>query len=416
MDTKQTKNYGTTYFALAFIVAVLFELYFIMTNPYNYFMLIGIGIIMLITGYLTFDSIAKSKADAANRLAEQNDMMLKASKAIYLATKRSSQEAQNQHIQNIKAIEYFMNNMISNEKDMVNLMIAKNEEIVAKQITTKTEADDMSSLIEQLSASNAKLAKEVQSVITVNELVKANADLVKNVREVLHGNQSSLNTDNISEYISDAVGDILNDSEQADKMTPISDSSNTNTSYDIPGQNVSVGQEQSQTIMNDQTDITNTDIDFDNISDNFNVNTLDDVSEDFSINTLDDLSEDFSTEDIVINEFSSTEDTAVSDISVPMEQEPDEFDFESFELPELDSNVHIEESEAATSQEIIDDVNISTLNDMVSVEGDTIVPEISEELDKEMSEEPSDNVTSELEEIPNRQLTEEEIAALFANL
>ncbi|MDE6698544.1 MAG: hypothetical protein K2J91_03600, partial [Lachnospiraceae bacterium] len=134
------------------------------------------------------------------------------------------------------------------------------------------------------------------------------------------------------------------------------------------------------------------------------------------INTLDNLSEDFSTEDIVINEFSSTEDTAVSDISVPMEQEPDEFDFESFELPELDSNVHIEESEAATSQEIIDDVNISTLNDMVSVEGDTIVPEISEELDKEMSEEPSDNVTSELEEIPNRQLTEEEIAALFANL
>lgn len=382
MDTKQTKNYGTTYFALAFIVAVLFELYFIMTNPYNYFMLIGIGIIMLITGYLTFDSIAKSKADAANRLAEQNDMMLKASKAIYLATKRSSQEAQEQHIQNIKAIEYFMNNMISNEKDMVNLMIAKNEEIVAKQITTKTEADDMSSLIEQLSASNAKLAKEVQSVITVNELVKANADLVKNVREVLHGNQSSLNTDNISEYVSDAVGDILNDSEQADKMTPISDSSNTNTSYDGPDQ----------------------------------INTLDDVSEDFSINTLDNLSEDFSTEDIVINEFSSTEDTAVSDISVPMEQEPDEFDFESFELPELDSNVHIEESEAATSQEIIDDVNISTLNDMVSVEGDTIVPEISEELDKEMSEEPSDNVTSELEEIPNRQLTEEEIAALFANL
>lgn len=416
MDTKQTKNYGTTYFALAFIVAVLFELYFIMTNPYNYFMLIGIGIIMLITGYLTFDSIAKSKADAANRLAEQNDMMLKASKAIYLATKRSTQEAQKQHIQNIKAIEYFMNNMISNEKDMVNLMIAKNEEIVAKQITTKTEADDMSSLIEQLSASNAKLAKEVQSVITVNELVKANADLVKNVREVLHVNQSSLNTDNLSAYISDAVGDISNDSEQADKMTPMSDSSNTNTSYDVPDQNVSVGQEQSQTITNDQTDITNTDIDFDNISDSFNVNTLDDVSEDFSINTLDNLSEDFSTEDIVINEFSSTEDTAVSDISVTMEQEPDEFDFESFELPELDSNVHIEESEAATSQEIIDDVNISTLNDMVSVEGDTIVPEISEELDKEMSEEPSDNVTPELEEIPNRQLTEEEIAALFANL
>lgn len=394
MDTKQTKNYGTTYFALAFIVAVLFELYFILTDPYNYFMLIGIGIIMLITGYLTFDSIAKARADAKNRLAEQNDMMLKASKAIYLATKRSSQEAEKQHIQNIKVIEYFMNNMISNEKEMVNLLISKNEEIVAKQITTKSEADDMSSLIEQLSASNAKLAKEVQSVITVNELVKANADLVKNVREVLHGNTSALNTENLSEYILDAVGDTSDNSEQVSKMPASYNSSNAATSYDISNQNAASKPKQSQ----DMSDIL-PDIDFDNIPENYNINTLDDASD----NT-------------VINEFSSTEDTYVSDISVPMEQEPDEFDFESFELPEAADEVNIEDAETATSQEIIDDVNISALNDMISTEGDTIAPEISEELDMEMSEEASHNIESESEENPNQQLTEEEIAALFANL
>lgn len=384
MDTKSNKNYGTTFFALAFIVAIFFELYFIMTNPYNYFMLIGIGIIMIILGYLTFDSISKAKEAATKQLNEQNEMMLKASKAIYLATKRNTQEAQKQHAQNIKAIEYMMNNMISNEKDMVNAMITKNEEIAAKQITAKPEGNDMSSLIEQLSASNAKLAKEVQSAITVNELVKANADLVKNVREVLGNSQSALDNSNLTSYVNSAV--------------------NTNANINA------------------------------NTTASMNVNTASTTAPVANNTTIDTPVVNIPVADTPIAEAPATNDTPVVDTPIveapsaelypassaastdDMEQEDDEFDFESFEIPEDADDVQITDGDTASSKEIIDDVNVSALDDMVETEGTTIAPEVSSELDKEMSSTPSDSAMAGLDDNPNRQLTEEEIAALFANL
>lgn len=382
MDTKPNKNYGTTFFALAFIVAIFFELYFIMTNPYNYFMLIGIGIIMIILGYLTFDSISKAKEAAAKQLNEQNEMMLKASKAIYLATKRNTQEAQKQHAQNIKAIEYMMNNMISNEKDMVNAMITKNEEIAAKQITAKPEGNDMSSLIEQLSASNAKLAKEVQSAITVNELVKANADLVKNVREVLGNSQSALDNSNLTSYVNSAMN----------SSAVVNGATNTNTNA--------------------------------NTTASVNVNTASTtapVQEAFSntaANVVSEPTANIPVADTPIVEAPSAELYPASSAASTddMEQEDDEFDFESFEIPEDADDVQITDGDTASSKEIIDDVNVSALDDMVETEGNTIAPEVSSELDKEMSSTPSDSATAGLDDNPNRQLTEEEIAALFANL
>lgn len=386
MDTKPNKNYGTTFFALAFIVAIFFELYFIMTNPYNYFMLIGIGIIMIILGYLTFDSISKAKEAAAKQLNEQNEMMLKASKAIYLATKRNTQEAQKQHAQNIKAIEYMMNNMISNEKDMVNAMITKNEEIAAKQITAKPEGNDMSSLIEQLSASNAKLAKEVQSAITVNELVKANADLVKNVREVLGNSQSALDNSNLTSYVNSAVN----------SSAVVNGAANTNTNANINA----------------------------NTTTSVNVNTASTtapVQEAFSntaANVVSEPTANIPVADTPIVEAPSAELYPASSAASTddMEQEDDEFDFESFEIPEDADDVQITDDDTASSKEIIDDVNVSALDNMVETEGNTIAPEVSSELDKEMSSTPSDSAMAGLDDNPNRQLTEEEIAALFANL
>ena len=401
MDTKPNKNYGTTFFALAFIVAIFFELYFIMTNPYNYFMLIGIGIIMIILGYLTFDSISKAKEAAAKQLNEQNEMMLKASKAIYLATKRNTQEAQKQHAQNIKAIEYMMNNMISNEKDMVNAMITKNEEIAAKQITAKPDGNDMSSLIEQLSASNAKLAKEVQSAITVNELVKANADLVKNVREVLGNSQSTLDNSNLTSYVNSAMN----------SSAVVNGATNTNTNANINA----------------------------NTTASVNVNTASTtapVQEAFSntaANVVSEPTANVPVADTPIVEAPATNNTTVDSpiVEAPsaelypassaastddMEQEDDEFDFESFEIPEDADDVQITDGDTASSKEIVDDVNVSALDDMVETEGNTIAPEVSSELDKEMSSTPSDSAMAGLDDNPNRQLTEEEIAALFANL
>lgn len=403
MDTKPNKNYGTTFFALAFIVAIFFELYFIMTNPYNYFMLIGIGIIMIILGYLTFDSISKTKEAAAKQLNEQNEMMLKASKAIYLATKRNTQEAQKQHAQNIKAIEYMMNNMISNEKDMVNAMITKNEEIAAKQITAKPEGNDMSSLIEQLSASNAKLAKEVQSAITVNELVKANADLVKNVREVLGNSQSALDNSNLTSYVNSAVNTNANINVNTTASMNVNTASTTapianNTTIDTPVVNIPVADTP--------------------IAEAPAANDITVGSPVVNDTTIDTPTVDTPVVDTPIVEAPSAELYPASSAASTddMEQEDDEFDFESFEIPEDADDVQITDGDTASSKEIIDDVNVSALDDMVETEGNTIAPEVSSELDKEMSSTPSDSAMAGLDDNPNRQLTEEEIAALFANL
>ncbi len=403
MDTKPNKNYGTTFFALAFIVAIFFELYFIMTNPYNYFMLIGIGIIMIILGYLTFDSISKAKEAAAKQLNEQNEMMLKASKAIYLATKRNTQEAQKQHAQNIKAIEYMMNNMISNEKDMVNAMITKNEEIAAKQITAKPEGNDMSSLIEQLSASNAKLAKEVQSAITVNELVKANADLVKNVREVLGNSQSALDNSNLTSYVNSAVNTNANINVNTTASMNVNTASTTapianNTTIDTPVVNIPVADTP--------------------IAEAPAANNITVGSPVVNDTTIDTPIVDTPVVDTPIVEAPSAELYPASSAASTddMEQEDDEFDFESFEIPEDADDVQITDGDTASSKEIIDDVNVSALDDMVETEGNTIAPEVSSELDKEMSSTPSDSAMAGLDDNPNRQLTEEEIAALFANL
>ena len=173
METKKQKNSPIVFYILSFIVAVFFELYWIGTFPYDYFMLIGIGLVVLITGYLTFDGIIKAYNEAREIKYEQSELMIKAQKAIYLATKKGSSENEIIQSQNLQALNLLADRMV--------------ETITSKQIESKSDSADISGLINELTDSNAKLAKELQNAITVSELVKANADLVKNVQNILNG-------------------------------------------------------------------------------------------------------------------------------------------------------------------------------------------------------------------------------------
>lgn len=181
MENNTKKNSPLVYFLLTFITAVFFELYWINIHPYDYFMLIGIGLVVLITGYLSFDGIIKMRNEAEELKREQNETMIKAQKAIYLATKKNAAEAENMQIQSLKAVNVLMDRMV--------------ETITAKQIEAKSssgEPKDLSGLINELTESNARLAREVQNAVTVNELVKANESLIKNVQNVLSGNPVDL--------------------------------------------------------------------------------------------------------------------------------------------------------------------------------------------------------------------------------
>lgn len=174
MEENNKKNFPIVFYILGFIVAVFFELYWIGNFPYDYFMLIGIGLVVLITGYLTFDGIIKAYNEAQEIKRQQNEIMIKAQKAIYLATKKNSAESEKMQINSLKAVNLLMDRMV--------------DTITEKQIGTKAGYPaDMTGLIAELTESNAKLAKEVQNAITVGQLVKANENLIRNVQDVLSG-------------------------------------------------------------------------------------------------------------------------------------------------------------------------------------------------------------------------------------
>ena len=375
---KYRKNYGIPFFSMAFLAACVFEFYWIMSNPYDRFMIIGIGIIMLITGYLTVDSLLKIKADSDAEKAEQNDMMLKAQKAIYIATKKNAKDAEIRQAQSVKAMELMMNKMITSQQALLE--------------DKKTDGDDMTSLIDQLSASNAKLAKEVQSAITVNQLVKANADLVKNVKEALNANtMSASETANLSAYVSAAVSTPIVAPEPV--MVPPTPVATPQPTVVQPTPVVAAKPEP--------------------------VIIPEVVAE---------------PEPIIIPEIVEEPEPIIIQES---EVIPTAADL-GFDLNELDmSAMPTEDNDADTTMnDIENEINLAQMAESLELEGITIPDEMTPELDSVMDDgsdiivdtigdedisgedTPMENnpFAAKLDDSPNRQLTEEEIAALFASL
>ena len=221
---------GLPFYTLTFIAALLFELYWIFSRPYDYFMLFGIGIIIIITGYLTIDSILKIVNHTASERAQQNETMIKAQKAIYLATKKNVVEAEKSREQNIKTLEVLITSMVSSQKELVNVITTKSDELATKQIGMSDNSADVSELVDKLTKSNDKLAKQVQDAMTINELVKANAELVKNVQNMFSGSAptmsapapeeyNSIPVDNIAEMLNDEPVFKAEDNEEFDSLT-----------------------------------------------------------------------------------------------------------------------------------------------------------------------------------------------------
>ena len=398
------KNYGIPFFSMAFLAACVFEFYWIMSNPYDHFMLIGIGIIMLITGYLTVDSILKIKADSDAEKAEQNDMILKAQKAIYIATKKNAKDADMRQAQSVKAVELMMNKMITSQQALLE--------------DKKSDGDDMTSLIDQLSASNAKLAKEVQSAITVNQLVKANADLVKNVKEALSANSMSASeASDLSAYVSAAVATPV----AAPQPVVAPQPAVAPTPVIVPEVVAEpepmivpevvaepepmivpeVVAEPEPIIIPDV--ITEPEAEPIIIEDAEVVPTMDDLGFDLNeldMSTMPNEDDDF---DATMNEIENeinldkmAESEALEDITIPDEM-----------TPELDAAIDDGSDILMDSIDDENDIMIDTIGDDDSGDTNIEVDTITEE---------SNPFASMVDDSPNKQLTEEEIAALFASL
>lgn len=364
------KNYGTAFFAMAFLVAFFFELYWIMTKPYEHFMMIGTGIIMIIMGYLTIDSLLKAKADSDAARNEQNEMMLKAQKAIYIATKKNAKEAEVSQVRSLKAMELMMNKMISTQQALLE--------------DKKPVADDMSSLIDQLSESNEKLAKEVQAAITVNQLVKANADLVKNVKEALSANTMSTGSlSDLTSYVNEAV------STPNVQPTKIMTAPVEEPIFETP---VMDNEPILETPVIDDEPILNTSVVDDEPM--LNASVIDDEPILEAPVTDDEPILDTSVVDDVLNEFDMSEISPEADLNVNT-------------MTAMENEINLAEMEASEA-----------LEDMIIP--DEMTTELEEAMDdgnpEEIMTEPDSPFNVPSDENPNKQLTEEEIAALFASL
>jgi len=193
---KSPHKVNTVIFIILFLIAILFEIYWIMTYPEDIFMLIGIGLVAIIMGFFAFEGIMDTYMEVQKQRYEQNEMLIKTQKALYLATKKNSAMLETKSEQNIEAIKYLVLKMSENQQQMTNLIRENNEEM-AKRIETSGSdfsSSDISQLVDKLAKSNERLTKEVQAAVTVNELVKSNAELVKSVKEVLGQSVSAVSS------------------------------------------------------------------------------------------------------------------------------------------------------------------------------------------------------------------------------
>ncbi len=140
---------------IGFVVSIFFEFYFINYFPYDYFMLFGTGIIMCIFGYLSIDGVLEIINQTSRKRDEQNEIMIKASKAIYLTTKK----------------------------------IALNSHSISDTLETPK---DFGSLIDDLSQANERLAKEVENAVSLQSLVQKNRTIVNNAREIIENHEQPL--------------------------------------------------------------------------------------------------------------------------------------------------------------------------------------------------------------------------------
>lgn len=144
-------------YILGFIISVFFEFYWISYFPYDYFMLFGIGIILCIFGYLSIDGVLEMLHHAQKQKEKQNEVMIKASKAIYLTTKKLLAEGDS-----ISELSY----RISSDEESAHSKEAEN---------------NFNSLVSDLVKANERLAASVEQAVAFQPLVKENKKIIDTV-------------------------------------------------------------------------------------------------------------------------------------------------------------------------------------------------------------------------------------------
>lgn len=158
---KRTILYKTTYHIMIssfiFLFISILELYWMINRSYEYIILIGLGLIIILSGLSVISGMKNRIDDYYKNINNQNEEILKADKAVYILAKQSFREL-NEELERMKG----MSNPITTE-------IVKKQKRIATLIIGKHRKS-----IEEVLNSNLKLLEELENLSKQIELNEEN--------------------------------------------------------------------------------------------------------------------------------------------------------------------------------------------------------------------------------------------------
>lgn len=144
----------TILYIIGFLISCFFEFYWMNYYPYDYFMLFGIGVILCIFGYLALDGIYHYIHKTVTRIEEQNEVIIKSQKAIYLTAKK------------------------------IALSDDTTEKTQPQQTSSAQSNAQLDSLIGDLIKANERLAREVEDAASIHSLTQNNIKLAETLQNI----------------------------------------------------------------------------------------------------------------------------------------------------------------------------------------------------------------------------------------
>ncbi len=176
------KRLGTTFFCLFFLGAVVTEAYFIQRGNGDYISVIGIGVVLMISGYLLLDSIRSKLAEQGKsirnyldgmyreeirRRDEQLTELIHIQKAAYGLTKKNMTAitAQLEEMQKrVETLELLQRKGLEGQKNILNIEINHNKMNTKQLIKAVKETGDQTETRELLQ----KIAESISSLQSIS--------------------------------------------------------------------------------------------------------------------------------------------------------------------------------------------------------------------------------------------------------
>ncbi len=228
------KKLNTVFFSLFFLCSVVAEAYFIRTSSGDYVSVIGIGIVLLISGYLLMDSIRSKLAEQGKgirsyvdrmyqeetqRRTEQLTELINLQKATYMATKKNTSAITDQLAQLeellerveglerengkvLEGLEILQKKSLEGQRNALNLEINYSKENtkqlmrVLREVGAQEETREiLNRIAERIEKNTVVLRKELQNVSITTPSSSGNEGPIKGIGQDWDLEDSSWNGD-----------------------------------------------------------------------------------------------------------------------------------------------------------------------------------------------------------------------------